>query len=381
MTMKNRLFAVVLAALGGVGLVISMQAREREPSAAAQPDSGWVTQAVETGDVRRVISATGTLQPVSVVQVGTQVSGAIARLHVDFNDSVRSGALLAELDPRALDADLEVAKAQRASAQVTLDLALIQAARHQRLFEQGFVSRQDVDQSASSVRGAEAGLRAQDAALRRAAHNRRNAEIRSPVSGIVISRDVSIGQTVAASLQTPILFRIAQDLRAMQIEASVSEADVGLIREGQSVQFAVDAFPDKAFSGRVRQIRNNHQVVQNVVTYTAIVTADNPDLVLRPGMTAYVTVTVADKQNVLRLPNAALRYRPTQRPPERVSIDAPGRRTVWRVDAGGTVVPVEVGIGLSDTRWTEVIGSGLTPGDRLVVGERRDKATVAPRIF
>jgi HlyD family secretion protein len=347
------------------------------------PDN-WLTQPVERGAVRRTISATGAVTPVNMVQVGSQVSGTIARLHADFNAQVTSGALLAEIDTTSLDADVAQARAQRAGAQSALDLARSQAARQETLFAQGYVSRADVEQAQANMRNAQATLNQQQAALQRVASNRRNAEIRSPVAGTVISREVSVGQTVAASLQTPVLFKIAQDLREMQIEASVAEADVGLMREGQAVRFTVDAFPERVFDGRVRQIRNNHTVQQNVVTYTAVIAARNEDQALRPGMTAYVTVTVGERLEVTRIPNAALRYVPAASAPAASagrSDVAANRKTVWRWDGNGAPQPVEITLGLADGRWTEVSAGELKPGDRLVVGERKALPSFGPKFF
>jgi HlyD family secretion protein len=349
-------------------------------SAPTAPDA-WLTQSVERGSIKRTISATGSLTPVNLVQVGTQVSGTITRLHVDYNALVKSGQLLAELDTTALDAELAQVRAQQANAQASRDLAASQAARQSRLFELGYVTRADLDAANASASSAQAVLNQQTAASQRAAFNRSNAQIRSPVAGTVISREVSVGQTVAASLQTPVLFKIAQDLREMQIEASVAEADVGLLREGQAVRFTVDAYPDRAFEARVRQIRNNHVVQQNVVTYTAVMTTRNDDLTLRPGMTAYVIVTVAERSDVVRIPNAALRYRP-QGTPAGVRDEALlSRRMVWRWDGASAPQAAEVTLGLSDGRWTELVAGDPKPGDRLVIGERKALASFGPKIF
>jgi HlyD family secretion protein len=373
-------YAVGLAALLLALLAVLAVWHGARPSA-AEPGDTWLTQSVERGVVRRTISATGALTPVNLVQVGTQVSGTIARLHVDYNTRVRAGELLAEIDTTALDAELAQARAQRASAQAALDLALSQAARQQTLFEQGYLARAEADQALANARSAQAGLDQQQAALQRAAFNRRNAEIRSPVAGTVISREVSVGQTVAASLQTPVLFKIAQDLRELQIDANVSEADVGLLREGQPVRFTVDAFPDRVFDGQVRQIRNNHQVQQNVVTYTAVIGARNDDLALRPGMTGYITVTVAERVDVARIPNAALRWAPAASAPAPADLAAANQRVVWRWSGAGTPEPVGVTLGLSDGRWTELAGGQLAPGDRLVIGDRKAVPSFGPKIF
>jgi HlyD family secretion protein len=377
---------IVAAVLVAAALTASswLAGRQRKATEA----NVWLTQNVERGAIKRTISASGTLMPVNVVQVGTQVSGTIARLNADFNVQVQAGQLLAQIDTTALDAELAQVRAQRASASAALDLARTQAERQRSLFDQGYITRADADQALANLRSAQANAEQQQAALNRSAFNRRNADIRSPVSGTVISREVSVGQTVAASLQTPVLFKIAQDLREMQIEANVAEADVGLLRESQAVRFTVDAFPDRVFEGRVRQIRNNHQVQQNVVTYTAVITTRNDDLSLRPGMTAYLTVTVGERQDVARIPNAALRYAPAASAPTAPTDAAPNRRTVWRLDAatGGTdgaarPQPIEVTLGLSDGRWTELAAGALQPGDRLVIGERKATPSFGPRMF
>jgi HlyD family secretion protein len=375
---KRRWIVIVLAAIvAALALTMTWQ-RLRKPAEASTP--AWLTQPIERGAIRRTISATGALTPVNLVQVGTQVSGTIVRLHVDYNAQVRGGQLLAELDTTALDAERAQAQAQLSSARASLDLARTRAARQQGLHDQGFISRADLDEALANARSAQAALEQQNATLARAAFYRRNAEIRSPVAGTVISREVSVGQTVAASLQTPVLFKIAQDLREMQIEASIAEADVGLLGEGQAVRFTVDAFPERSFEGRVRQIRNNHAVTQNVVTYTAVIAARNDDLTLRPGMTAYVTVTVGERSDVARIPNAALRFKPAGTPTARED-GAPNRRTVWKLDAAGTPKPVEVTLGLADARWTELAAGALAPGDKLVIGERKDAARIGPKLF
>jgi len=369
-----------IAALLLVVLALGVTAWFARRAAQTTPDT-WLTQSVERGAIKRTISATGALTPVNLVQVGTQVSGSIARLHVDFNAQVKAGQLLAELDTTALDAELAQVRAQQASAQASRDLAVSQSERQARLFELGYVTQADLDSARANASGAQAVLEQQKAAWQRAAFNRRNAEIRSPVAGTVISREVTVGQTVAASLQTPVLFKIAQDLREMQIEASVAEADVGLLREGQAVRFTVDAFPDRAFDARVRQIRNNHVVQQNVVTYTAVIATRNDDLALRPGMTAYVSVTVGERTDVARIPNAALRYNPAVSAPGARDDARPNRRTVWRWDGVNPPQPVDVALGLTDGRWTELAEGNLKPGDRLVIGDRKALPSFGPKIF
>lgn len=370
---------LALAVVGGALAVWRWTA----PPSVPAPSQSWLTQSVERGSIRRTISATGSLTPVNLIQIGTQVSGTIARLHVDFNAQVRAGQLLAEIDTTALDAELAQVQAQRASAVATLDLSSVQFERQRRLLEQGYVTQADVDQHEANYRGAKAALDQQNAALKRVQFNRRNAEIRSPVAGTVISREVSVGQTVAASLQTPVLFKIAQDLREMQIEANVAEADVGALREGQPVRFTVDAYPERMFEGTVRQIRNNHLVQQNVVTYTAVVATRNEDLALRPGMTAYMTVTVAERTDVPRVPNAALRYVPDPGDalPATGNAPAPNRRVLWRWDGMAAPQAVEVTLGITDGRWTELSAGDIKVGDKLVIGSRKAVPSFGPKIF
>lgn len=372
----------VLIALGIVAVLAAVAAAfvlrphaGKEQSAAPR----YLTQAVDSGPVRRTINASGTLNPVNLVQVGTQVSGTVARIHVDFNATVKPGQLLAEIDPALLDADVAQTAAQVKSAEASLALARTRLARAQSLFAQGFISRAEADDAAAQVATAEAALAQQRAGARRAQRNRKNAEIRSPVAGTVTSREVSVGQTVAASLQTPVLFKIAQDLREMQIETAVSEADVGTLREGLKVRFTVDAFPDRSFEGEVRQIRNNYAVQQNVVTYTAVVRTRNDDLALRPGMTGYVTVTVAERERTLRVPNAALRYEPKGTVAQAGAARA--QRTVWRLAADGSAQPVAVTLGIADNRYTEVSGGALKEGDALVIGEAGAAGSFGPKIF
>jgi HlyD family secretion protein len=368
-------FLLILLVLGVT--VAALVLRQRAGEKPAEPR--YLTQPVDLGAVRRTVNASGPLTPVNLVQVGTQVSGTVARIHADFNASVKPGQLLAEIDPALLEADVAQTAAQVRSAEASLALARTRLARAQSLYAQGFIARAEADDAAAQVATAQAAVAQQRAAASRAERNRRNAEIRSPVAGIVTSREVSVGQTVAASLQTPVLFKIAQDLREMQIETAVSEADVGAMREGLKVSFTVDAFPERSFEGVVHQVRNNYSVQQNVVTYTVIVRTRNDDLSLRPGMTGYVSVAVAEREQALRVPNAALRYEPKGAANTTGATRA--ERTVWRLGADGTVQPVAVTLGVADNRHTEVTSGGLKEGDALVIGERGTAASFGPKFF
>lgn len=368
-THRPWVWALLLLTL--VGAAAALRAASRP---AAPPPDRYLTQPVDRGDIARTVHATGSLAPLLQVQVGTQVSGTIAKLRVDFNSPVKAGQLLAELDTRTLDADLASAQAALSGARASQALASQRFTRAEGLHGQGFISRDELELARSNLASASAQVEQSQAQLTRAQTNRRMAEIRSPVDGVVVAREVSEGQVVAASFNTPVLFRIAQDLRAMQIEAQVSEADIGLLREGQPVEFNVDAFPGQTFTGRVEQIRNNNQVQQNVVTYTVIAHLRNEDLRLRPGMTAYLRVEVAKATQALRVPNAALRYRPSGSPNV--------ASQVWRLKADGQIEPIALQPGLDDKRHTEALDKALREGDRLVIGERGAvSGPQAPKFF
>ncbi|MFN3749999.1 MAG: efflux RND transporter periplasmic adaptor subunit, partial [Thiobacillus sp.] len=268
------------------------------------------TEPAERGDIHAEVSANGTLNPVTLVNVGTQVSGTVRRIEADFNQQVKAGEVLAELDPALFEAALAQSRAGLANAQAQLKLAEANAARVQRLFEQSFVSQQERDQALTAREQAMAQVRLAQAQVTRDQTNLGYTVIRSPVDGTVINRQVDVGQTVAASFQTPTLFQIGKDLTRMQIDSTVSEADIGQVRVGQPVKFRVDAFPDVEYGGAVRQVRLNAKTEQNVVTYNVVVDVANPDLALLPGMTANLRVQVETRTGVLRVPTAALRFRP-----------------------------------------------------------------------
>ena len=267
-------------------------------------------QTIERGDITQTVSANGTLNPIVLVNVGTQVSGTVTRLYVDFNDKVEKGQALLELDDRLLAAQARQSAANVVNVSAAVDLARANEARMQALFKEEYVSRQELEQAVQTRRSSEAQLAQAKAAADKDEVNLRYATIRSPVSGVVIDRVVDLGQTVAASLQTPTLIKIAQDLSEMRIDSSFAEADIGKIREGQKVRFTVDAFPNRSFQGEVQQIRLNPTTQQNVVTYNVRVSLSNPEHILLPGMTAYVSIGVASRHDVLLVPNAALRFKP-----------------------------------------------------------------------
>ena len=340
---------------------------KQQPSATER----YKTEQVSKGDITQTVSANGTLNPVVLVNVGTQVSGTVKKLYADFNDRVKRGQILVELDDSLFQAQVKQSEANVSSAKASLALASANAVRTHDLFAQEYVSKQELDQSEQALKAAQAQLALSKAQLQKDRTNLGYTIIRSPVSGVVVDRQIDVGQTVAASFQTPTLFKIAQDLRQMQIDSSFAEADVGDIREAQAVRFTVDAFPSRSFQGRVKQIRLNPTTQQNVVTYDVVVSVNNPEEILLPGMTAYVNITTAERHNVLLVPNAALRFKPkenTDRERNRSNVDHQDENhgTVY-VLQGQNLKAINVVTGITDNRFTEVISGQLKTGDAVVV--------------
>lgn len=348
-------------------------------------DTRYRTQAIERGDIVQSVSANGTLNPVILVSVGTQVSGTVKRLLVDFNAHVEKGQVLAELDDVVLASQLGQSEASLKNAQASLELAVANERRMKDLYAQEYASRQDLDTMVQARKSAQAQVEQYAAQVRKDRANLGYAVIRSPVSGVVVDRQVDIGQTVAASFQTPTLFKIAQDLSKMQIDSSFAEADIGLIKVGQPVRFNVDAFASRGFQGQVRQIRLNPTTQSNVVTYDVVVAVDNPDQILLPGMTAYVNIVVNRRDNVLTVPNAALRYRPAgQKAPANGGQQTNGQKkkkdaasaVVYVLDAGKPCA-VNIALGITDNRNTEVASGELNAGDTVIIGENLPEAAAA----
>ncbi|MEX2663895.1 MAG: efflux RND transporter periplasmic adaptor subunit, partial [Vicinamibacterales bacterium] len=327
------------------------------------------------------VSATGTLEAVKTVQVGSQVSGAVEALYADFNSIVRKGQVLARLEPSLYNSAIEQANANLIRAQaddertrVSLADAEAKLARARELAARQLIPANDVETAEvaranadAQVRSSGAGVIQARASLDQARVNLAKTVIMSPIDGIVISRNVDVGQTVAASLSAPTLYLIAADLSQMQLSASIDESDLGQIAEGQPVRFTVDAYPAETFTGVVRQVRLNPIIASNVVTYAAIVTAPNPELKLKPGMTASLTIEVARRDDVLRAPAAALRFKPGADVLEALGAAAPGGRgsMVWQ-QTGETVAAVRVTTGITDGQWTELIDAPFTDGTPLV---------------
>lgn len=394
--MRILITLVVVATLAAVAWIYVSEARQ----------DGSVTYrfaAVERADLAVVTMATGRIEAIDVVEVSSQLSGQVDELFADFNDEVAAGASLARLDDKIFAAAVAEAQAGLAHAEAAQESAMaatkgtaaryeearLDHERKQALKAKGNISASIAEKARAGMLAAKSQLSAARAdesvqkaaidmaraALRKARIDLERTVIRAPIDGIVIRRSVELGQTVAASLQAPTLFTIAHDLREMRVHAKVDEADIGRIEVGQSARFTVDAYPDRAFSGRVIEIRRAPDIVQNVVTYTVVITTRNPDLALLPGMTALVRIAIIERRNTLLVPNAALRFEPTGGPLAKESSAGPademaGRPArVWTRDEDGGVMPVAVGIGASDGSMTEVLAEPLSEGQQVAVGE------------
>jgi HlyD family secretion protein len=360
------------------------------------PDVQYRSAPVETRRISARVTTSGTLSAIVTVQVGTQVSGRIQKLFADFNSPVQKGQLVAKIDPQLFEASVQQAQANYLSAKAgvaTADANALNAdkqfARTNALHDQNLASQADLDTAEAAVATGHAAIDAAKASVAQALASLHQAEVNlsytnimSPIEGVVISRSVDVGQTVAASLSAPVLFTIAQDLTKMQVDTNVAEGDVGRLQVDMKTFFTVDSFPGQRFVGKIRQIRNSATTVQNVVTYDAVIDVDNKDLRLRPGMTANVTVVYAERPRTLAVANAALRFRPppslagsaattgddahkhTHGAPTAAS-DAPEARTVW-VLRGGTPQPVSIHAGLTDGSVTEIVDGDVHEGDQIV---------------
>jgi HlyD family secretion protein len=379
---------------GLVAVVVAVVGYWRYVEAKRPPESQFKAVAVETRRITGRVTASGTLSAIVTVQVGTQVSGRVAKLFADFNSQVKKNQLVAKIDPQLFQAAVDQAQANYVAAKAAIVKAQADAvnadkqlARLRALHDANLAAQADLDTSEAAAADAHANVDAAKASLlqvgaqlNQAKVNLDYTNITSPIDGMVISRNVDVGQTVAASLSAPVLFTIAQDLTKMQVDTNVAEGDVGRLQVGMPTYFTVDAFPGQRFKGKIRDIRNAATSVQNVVTYDAVIDVDNSDLRLRPGMTANVTVTYADRPGVLAVPNAALRFRP---PPSLLGSAAPSAshghhhgpppadgssepRTLWVMRGGPTPQSTSVHIGLTDGTYTEVIDGELKEGDQVV---------------
>ncbi|MBS0159119.1 MAG: efflux RND transporter periplasmic adaptor subunit [Nitrospira sp.] len=338
--------------------------------------SHYKTLPVERGPITSLVTATGAVNPVISVQVGSQVSGKIAKLYADFNSVVREGQILASIDHKPYQAKVSQAKAALKSAQAGLAKArnmlvqkMLELNRMAALRKKQFVAQADLDLARTNARDAEAQVDVSDAQVDQAKATLASAEldlgyttIFSPVNGTVVSRNVEEGQTVVASFQTPTLFVLAQDLTRMQVIANVSESDIGGVAEGKSADFRVDAYPREFFHGIVTQVRNAPISIQNVVTYDVIISVENPELKLKPGMTANISIVTARNDDALRAPNAALRFRMPGVPVDRKTPQ------LWILDAAGRVRSVPVTLGIADSLYTDITSSDVHEGESAIVG-------------
>lgn len=319
------------------------------------------------GDIRQIVSATGEIQPVNTVNVGSQVSGTIDNIYVDYNSKVKKGDILLTIEPSVLEAQVEEAKASLNSAESKARLAKSEYERDKVLFASDFISRAEMEQAQATYEQSQQDVIRMKSQYERAKTNLGYATISSPVDGTVISRKVDVGQTVAASFQTPDLFEIAEDLTKMQIETSVSEADIGVIKEGQKVTFTVDAYPSKTFVGTVHQIRLSPTTTSNVVVYTVVIAVDNSDLSLMPGMTAFVTIVIDEKFDVFKTQNAAFLVRSF----DNLGVETNGAtpKTHMAILRDGKIKFVPYAKGLVTATETEIISDEIKTGDRVVVGK------------
>ena len=412
------LLAVTIVACGGRG----------------KKDDKYKTEAATRGNVTMTVTATGTVSAVTTVQIGSQVSGVISRLYADFNSHVKKGQLLAELDPTPFQAQVEQRQADVTKSKVEAANAKITYERQRRLVTSGLAAQADLDAARAQYEAAQAQVQQSNAAMQQAQTNLHYTNIVSPIDGVVVDRQYDVGQTVAASFQAPTLFSIAQDLTKMQVQADVDQSDIGRVAVGQLARFTVDAYPDEEFRGRIAQIRLNASVNQNVVSYPVIIEVANPDEKLRPKMTANVTIDVAQVMNVLRIPNAALRFKPPEdeksskdknakgdttattstggatagnaAPPASstssgndaarqawrmgqhnrgfggaagalgggMSTQKPKRpQTIYILDANKNPKAVEIRTGISDGRYTQVVDGAVKEGDPVIVGTATSK--------
>ena len=359
--MKNKKTYIILASVAVLALVAYFLFGGEK-----QAGVTYGTAEVNVGDITNSVTATGTIEPVTSVTVGTQVSGKVAHLYVDYNSVVKKGQVIAELDKTNLMSELASAKANLSSAQSNLSYQQSHFSRYQILFNKGLISANDYEQTRLSYEQAQQQVRTARESVNKAATNLGYATITSPIDGVVLSKSVEEGQTVAASFNTPELFTIAQDLTNMQVIADIDEADIGEVKEGQRVTFTVDAYPDDVFSGVVKQVRQEATTESNVVTYQVVISAPNANLKLKPGLTASVTIFTKEVKNVLSVPSKALKFTPNEKMlTDGQSIqDVPAPNKVWTLE-DGVFKAHKVEVGLTNGITTEIT-SGLKAGQKVV---------------
>lgn len=361
MNKKKRLVIVAVAAIAALAVWLLSGGKKEEKIT-------FDTAAVAPANIMNSITATGTIEPVTSVTVGTQVSGIVSKLFVDYNSVVKKGQVIAELDKTNLMSQLNTAKTQLATAQSQLNYQTANYKRYKTLFEKGLVAADDFDNAKLSYTQAKEQVASAKEEVQRAQTNLGYATITSPIDGVVLSKSVEEGQTVAASFSTPELFTIAQDLTNMQVVADVDEADIGDVKEGERVTFTVDAYPDDTFEGEVKQVRQEATTTNNVVTYEVVISAPNADLKLKPGLTANVTIYTAERKGVLSVPSKALRFTPQKETVGKMKIVdvANAKNKVWTIE-GNSIVAHKVNIGMTDGTNTQIVG-GIAEGTKVVTG-------------
>lgn len=361
MNKKKTLVIVAVAAIAALAVWLLSGGKKEEKIT-------FDTAAVAPANIMNSITATGTIEPVTSVTVGTQVSGIVSKLFVDYNSVVKKGQVIAELDKTNLMSQLNTAKTQLATAQSQLNYQTANYKRYKTLFEKGLVAADDFDNAKLSYTQAKEQVASAKEEVQRAQTNLGYATITSPIDGVVLSKSVEEGQTVAASFSTPELFTIAQDLTNMQVVADVDEADIGDVKEGERVTFTVDAYPDDTFEGEVKQVRQEATTTNNVVTYEVVISAPNADLKLKPGLTANVTIYTAERKGVLSVPSKALRFTPQKETVGKMKIVdvANAKNKVWTIE-GNSIVAHKVNIGMTDGTNTQIVG-GIAEGTKVVTG-------------
>jgi len=366
--------ALILAFIFGATYVYKLSNKKK-------PEDLYRLERVTLGDIEQNVTANGTINPVAMVNVGTQVSGLVKNIYADFNDQVKQGQILLELEDNLFKAQIEQSRGNVKNCEASLELAKANEARMRALFEKEYVSKQELDQAVQALKSSEALLISAKAKLSLDQTNYGYSIIKSPVSGIVIDRVVDVGQTVAASLQTPILFKIAKDLSKMEIDTSFAEADIAKIQVGQSVKFSVDAYPNRTFEGTVKQIRLNPVNTANVVTYNIVILVENQEGLLLPGMTAYVAINFARHEKVLLVPNAALRYQPknenlsliakkneVSRDGDKIKKEGYGVGKIYALRDNKPFM-IRVNTGITNGKLTEVMSSEIKENDLIISGD------------
>lgn len=361
MNKKKTLVIVAVAAIAALAVWLLSGGKKEEKIT-------FDTAAVAPANIMNSITATGTIEPVTSITVGTQVSGIVSKLFVDYNSVVKKGQVIAELDKTNLMSQLNTAKTQLATAQSQLNYQTANYNRYKTLFEKGLVAADDFDNAKLSYTQAKEQVASAKEEVQRAQTNLGYATITSPIDGVVLSKSVEEGQTVAASFSTPELFTIAQDLTNMQVVADVDEADIGDVKEGERVSFTVDAYPDDTFEGEVKQVRQEATTTNNVVTYEVVISAPNADLKLKPGLTANVTIYTAERKGVPSVPSKALRFIPQKETVGKMKIvdAANAKNKVWTIE-GNSIVAHKVNIGMTDGTNTQIVG-GIAEGAKVITG-------------